>query len=106
MEVVIPARTLVMSRLVLAVSGRQAPGTVTSLGRAPNPRYRVSSHRYDLGVRYLPNALAVLSLPAGAIGYIVAAQVLSAVLPAGGADILVLFVPLLVAGLVMLPFLI
>ena len=57
-------------------------------------------------MRYLPNALAVLSLPAGAVGYIVAAQVVAAIAPADGADILTLFIPLFVAGLVMLPFLI
>ncbi len=58
-------------------------------------------------MRYMPEALAVLSLPAGAVGYIVTAQVLGRLsLGDGVGDVLMLFVPLFVAGLVMLPFLI
>jgi hypothetical protein len=57
-------------------------------------------------MRYLPNVLLVLSLPAGFIGYAVAARVLTAVLPGQAPEIVMLFVPLLVAGLCMLPFLI
>lgn len=57
-------------------------------------------------MKYMPEALAVLSLPAGAVGYIVTAQILGRLSLGGAGDILMLFVPLLVAGLVMLPFLI
>ena len=54
-----------------------------------------------------PTILAILSLPAAAIGYAVSAAILSALsLPAGLADLLTLFVPLLVAGLCMVPFII
>jgi hypothetical protein len=54
-----------------------------------------------------PTILAILSLPAAAIGYAVSTAILSALsLPAGLADLLMLFVPLLVAGLCMVPFII
>ncbi len=55
-----------------------------------------------------PTLLAILSLPAAAIGYVVTATILTSALPGRGglADLVVLFVPLLVAGLCMLPFLI
>ena len=54
-----------------------------------------------------PTILAILSLPAAAIGYAVSAAIVSALsLPAGLADLLTLFVPLLVAGLCMVPFII
>ena len=55
-----------------------------------------------------PTLLAILSLPAAAIGYAVTTAILSAVLPVRGgpADLLFIFVPLLVAGLCMVPFLI
>ena len=55
-----------------------------------------------------PTVLAILSLPAAAIGYAVAAAILTSVLPPreGLADLLLIFVPLLVAGLCMVPFLI
>lgn len=57
--------------------------------------------------RHLPTILAALSLPVGALGYALAARVLSMLaLPEGVGDILILFVPLLVAGLCMLPFLV
>ena len=62
---------------------------------------------YDRPVRSLPTVLLVLSLPAGAVGYALAVQVLEAMGLADAAQGLVaLFVPLFVAGLVMLPFLI
>ena len=51
--------------------------------------------------------LAVLSLPAGVIGYLVTGAVLSGLpLTTGIGDALQLFLPLLVAGLCMAPFLI
>ena len=52
--------------------------------------------------------LAILSLPTAAIGYAVTAAILTSVLPPreGLADLLLIFVPLLVAGLCMVPFLI
>jgi hypothetical protein len=54
----------------------------------------------------LPTILLVLSLPAGALGYGVAARVMASLSLPDGAQLLTLFVPLFVAGLVMLPFLI
>ena len=49
--------------------------------------------------------LAVLSLPAAVIGYTVTAAILSAMhLPAGIAELALIFVPLFVAGLCMVPF--
>ena len=49
--------------------------------------------------------LAVLSLPAAVIGYTVTAAILSALkLPAGIAELALIFVPLFVAGLCMVPF--
>jgi hypothetical protein len=56
-------------------------------------------------MRSLPTILLVLSLPAGAIGYLVGVRLLEAVLP-DAAQGLVPFVALFIAGLVMLPFLI
>ena len=55
-----------------------------------------------------PTLLAILSLPAAAIGYAVTAAVLTSALPSneGLADLLFIFVPLFVAGLCMVPFLI
>jgi phosphate/sulfate permease len=51
--------------------------------------------------------LGTLSLVAAAIGYAVAMAILSALsLPEGLADLLIIFVPLLVAGLCMAPFLV
>ena len=58
-------------------------------------------------VKSRPVILAILSLPAAAIGYGAAVAVLSALpLPEGLAALLLIFVPLLVAGLSMLPFLV
>lgn len=55
----------------------------------------------------LPTILLVLSFPAGAIAYVVAGRVFSELpLPEGIRDIVVLFAPLFVAGLLMLPLLI
>jgi hypothetical protein len=57
--------------------------------------------------RHLPTILLAVSLPVGALGYAVAGRILSMLaLPEGVGDILILFVPLLVAGLCMLPFLV
>ena len=54
-----------------------------------------------------PTLLAILSLPAAAIGYAVTATILTSALPRDGlAELLVIFLPLLVAGLCMVPFLI
>ena len=57
-------------------------------------------------MRYLSTLLLVLSLPAGAVGYAVGTAVMTALLPGQAQSILMLFVPLLVAGLFMLPFLV
>ncbi len=57
-------------------------------------------------MRFVPNILLILSLPAGMAGYWVGVQVVSAVLPDQALGIVMLFVPLLIAGLFMLPFLV
>lgn len=58
-------------------------------------------------MRSLPTVLLILSLPAGAIAYVVATRVLSSLdLPNGLQEFLILIAPLFVAGLVMVPFLI
>jgi hypothetical protein len=58
-------------------------------------------------MRSLPTVLLILSLPAGAIAYVVATRILSSLdLPNGLSDFLVLIAPLFFAGLVMVPFLI
>jgi hypothetical protein len=55
----------------------------------------------------MPTLLLILSLPVGAVAYVVSANVLAGLpLPEGLRNFLVLFAPLLIAGLVMLPFLI
>jgi hypothetical protein len=52
-----------------------------------------------------PKLFAILALPAGAIGYAVASSILSGLdLADGVRNALLLFVPLFVAGLCMLPF--
>ena len=55
-----------------------------------------------------PTLLAILSLPAAAIGYAVSAAILMSALPSneGLGELLLIFVPLFVAGLCMVPFLI
>jgi hypothetical protein len=56
-------------------------------------------------VKVAPTILAILSLPAAAIGFAVSTAVLSSMsLPEGLAQPLMLFVPILVAGLCMVPF--
>ena len=58
-------------------------------------------------MRSMPTILLILSLPVGAVVYLIAAQILQSMqLPEDMRPFLVLFVPLLVAGLVMIPFLI
>jgi hypothetical protein len=74
-------------------------------------RQRPRRHRhlpgYDQRMRSLPTVLLILSLPAGAIAYVVATRILSSLdLPNGLSDFLVLIAPLFFAGLVMVPFLI
>jgi len=58
---------------------------------------------YDAVMRNLPTILLVLALPAGLVGYFAGAALLGALVP-GAAGILQIFVPLLVAGLFMVPF--
>lgn len=55
-----------------------------------------------------PTLLAILSLPAAAIGYAVTVAVLTSALSSdeGRPELLLIFVPLFVAGLCMVPFLI
>ena len=58
-------------------------------------------------MRFAPTILLLLSFPAGILGYAVGAAVISALpLPDQIEGPLVLFVPLLVGGLFMIPFLI
>ena len=62
---------------------------------------------YDPAMRSMPTLLLLLSFPAGAIGYVVSSQLFAALaLPEPALTFLVLFGPLLIAGLVMVPFLI
>ena len=55
-----------------------------------------------------PTLLAILSFPAAVVGYAVTAAILTSALASneGLAELLLLFVPLFVAGLCMVPFLI
>ena len=55
-----------------------------------------------------PTLLAILSLPAAVIGYAVTAAVLTSALPSneGLGGLLLIFLPLFVAGVCMVPFLI
>ncbi len=56
-------------------------------------------------MRYLPNALLVLALPAGLLGYLLGTAVMTALpLPEAVGGLLVVFAPLFVAGLFMVPF--
>ena len=58
-------------------------------------------------MRFLPTILLILSLPAGLLGYSLGVSVLSALpLPEGAQGFLVLFVPLFIAGIFMVPFLV
>lgn len=58
-------------------------------------------------MRNLPTILLILSFPVGIVGYTLASNVLEAMsLPSDARSFVILFVPLLVAGLVMMPFLI
>lgn len=55
----------------------------------------------------LPTILLAMSLPVGAVAYYITGQVLLALLPRDASrEFIVLIVPLFVAGLVMMPFLI
>jgi hypothetical protein len=55
---------------------------------------------------HLPVILAVLSLPAGLAGYLGGAALLRALAPGLADGVLMIFLPLLVAGLCMAPFLV
>jgi hypothetical protein len=58
-------------------------------------------------MRHLPTFLLILSFPAGIVGYTLATDVLEGMtLPPDARSFVILFVPLFVAGLVMVPFLI
>lgn len=58
-------------------------------------------------MRSMPTILLILSLPVGAVAYVLAAEFLGSLqLPEATRGFLVLLVPLFVAGLAMLPFLI
>jgi hypothetical protein len=57
-------------------------------------------------MRYLSTILLVLSFPAGILGYALGVRVMTALPLPDGAQLLVLLVPLFIAGLVMLPFLV
>src|SRR3954467_2530679 len=54
--------------------------------------------------RNLPTILLAASLPAGLIGYLLGGRLVAAVAP--GATLVELFVPLFIAGLCMMPFLV
>jgi hypothetical protein len=57
-------------------------------------------------MRFLPNILLVLSLPAGLLGYAVGVFLVRTLAPSLANSIVVLFVALLIAGLFMVPFVI
>jgi hypothetical protein len=58
-------------------------------------------------MRSMPTILLLLSFPAGAIGYVVSSQIFASLgLPEPAQTFVVLFAPLLIAGLVMVPFLV
>lgn len=58
-------------------------------------------------MRFAPNVLLVLSLPAGLVGFVLGARLVAAMsLPSGINGIAELFIPLFIGGLCMLPFLI
>lgn len=58
-------------------------------------------------MRFAPNVLLVLSLPAGFVGFVVGARLVAAMsLPSAVNGIAQLFIPLFIAGLCMLPFLV
>jgi hypothetical protein len=58
-------------------------------------------------MRYVPTILLVLALPAGLLGYAIGLGVTSALpLPGDARGLVGLFIPLLIAGLFMLPFLV
>jgi len=57
-------------------------------------------------MRYLPNILLVLALPAGLLGYAVGVFLVQTLAPSLANSIVVLFVALFVAGLFMVPFVI
>ena len=57
-------------------------------------------------MRYLPNILLVLSLPAGLLGYALGVFLVETLAPSLADGIVVLFVALFVAGLCMVPFVI
>src|SRR5262245_59662011 len=80
----------------------------SGLGRARRRRQdHVRAGVYDVVMRSVPTFLALLSFPAGAIAYAMTVRVLEWMdLSGDGRSILMLFVPLFVAGLVMMPFLI
>jgi len=54
--------------------------------------------------RNLPTILLAASLPAGLIGYLLGGRLVAAIAP--GATLVELFVPLFIAGLCMMPFLV
>jgi len=67
----------------------------------------VGGWRYDRGMPSLPTILLILSFPAGALGYVATARIMQSLpLPDQAQQILTLFAPLFIAGLVMLPFLV
>jgi hypothetical protein len=59
-----------------------------------------------MSMRLLPKILLLLSAPAGLIGYSIGAQLVTMLMPGLADSIVMLFIPLLVAGLCMVPFLI
>src|SRR5262249_25994668 len=80
--------------------------SASRLRQPPEPRAGAPGLRFR-SMRSMPTVLLLLSFPAGAIAYALTVRALEALeLSGDGREILVLFVPLFVAGLVMMPFLI
>jgi hypothetical protein len=57
-------------------------------------------------MRILPKLLLLLSAPAGLVGYFLGAQLLAMLAPSLADGVLMVFIPLFVASLCMMPFLI
>jgi uncharacterized RDD family membrane protein YckC len=87
---------------------RQAEGLDEDRLTPGPPRARPTrTHRASSLVRFLPTLLLLASFPAGIVGYTLGAAVMSALpIPTVAEVALMLFVPLLVGGLFMVPFLI
>jgi hypothetical protein len=80
---------------------------ISSVSVASDPLGDRTAQGTIVAMRHLPTILLILSFPVGIVGYTVATDVLQTLtLPAYVRPFVLLFVPLLAAGLVMVPFLV